>query len=75
MRTAEEITKDFESSFKCVKEGKRHKFIRDGEPFNMFFDGPGHHHIERLQRMVCAVCGFEKWRKELKLVKKGEGKR
>lgn len=72
MRDPKEIVRDMEAATLCAKQGKTHIWKRDGEPINIFFDGPGNHGVWKNQIMVCERCGFEMWREPIELVGKGE---
>lgn len=63
-----ELERRFEKTTKCAKAGIKHKFTREGKPFNIFYDGEVSG-IWREQKVKCKLCGYETWRPALESVK------
>lgn len=68
VRSFEEILKAQGTATECAKKGTRHKYVRSGNVFNLFYDGEVSG-IWRIQPMRCKICEWEVWREELKLIK------
>lgn len=67
VRDPRQMLKDIEAASACAKKKLRHKFVRHGPAFTIFFTPP-----ERYQELVCKKCGHTTWVRELKSVK-GKG--
>ena len=63
-----EILRDMEAQTLCKKQGKKHVFVRAGEPHNLFYDG-GVKGALRVQDMICKKCGWIHFREALEIVK------